>query len=80
MSETRTRFPRLDPGYGRAMGSEPILLDGMEVLFDETVGLYPVNLDAGEPTRGPEQEDDGPTDGRTDGEPNGKRRGNGRTR
>lgn len=42
----RTVFPVLPPGMERALESDPVLLDGMEVLFDERVALYPVTLRA----------------------------------
>lgn len=40
----RTDFPPFPSGYTRASGDAPIMLDGMEVLFDRTVGLAPVTL------------------------------------
>jgi hypothetical protein len=43
MSELRSDFPLLG-GYTRAAGDAPIMLEGMEVLFDRTVGLAPVTL------------------------------------
>jgi hypothetical protein len=46
MSAPRTLFPL---AAGDTPGAPPTLLDGMEVLFDRTVGLYPVEL---EPTPG----------------------------
>ena len=30
--------------YARALGDTPVMLDGMEVVFDKTVGLAPVTL------------------------------------
>ena len=44
MSSQRNDFPLFDGGYVRAAGDAPIMLDGMEVLFDRTVGLAPVTL------------------------------------
>ncbi|HEV8365502.1 MAG TPA: hypothetical protein VGQ52_18430 [Gemmatimonadaceae bacterium] len=40
----RSDFPRSLEGYTRSFGGAPIMLDGMEVLFDKTVGLAPVTL------------------------------------
>jgi hypothetical protein len=44
MTSQRTDFPLFDGGYAKALGDAPIMLDGMEVLFDRTVGLAPVTL------------------------------------
>lgn len=42
----RSDFPVFEAGYARASaaGEAPVMLDGMEVLFDKTVGLAPVML------------------------------------
>ncbi|MEW5918520.1 MAG: hypothetical protein AB1762_19110 [Gemmatimonadota bacterium] len=40
----RTDFPAFPSGYTRSLGEAPVMLDGMEVLFDKTVGLAPVTL------------------------------------
>ena len=40
-----TRFPDLASEFSGALADEPVLLDGMKVLFDRKVGLYPVNLE-----------------------------------
>lgn len=42
----RSDYPVFEAGYVRAQagGDAPIMLDGMEVLFDKTVGLAPVTL------------------------------------
>jgi hypothetical protein len=45
MNESPKRFPLLATGYDRTQQDTPIMLDGMEVLFERTVGLYPVTLD-----------------------------------
>jgi len=45
MTTPRTDFPVFAAGYTRAAGDAPIMLDGMEVLFDRTVGLAPVILE-----------------------------------
>jgi hypothetical protein len=52
---TRTDFPVFSAGYAKASGDAPVMLDGMEVLFDRTVGLAPVVLEpkAGRPVEGP---------------------------
>ena len=44
MTAPRTDFPVFSAGYARALGDAPVMLDGMEVLFDRTVGLAPVTL------------------------------------
>lgn len=44
MSMQRTDFPVFAGSFGTALGEAPIMLDGMEVLFDKTVGLAPVTL------------------------------------
>jgi hypothetical protein len=44
MTPPRSDFPVFANGYTRALGDAPIMLDGMEVLFDKTVGLYAVSL------------------------------------
>ena len=44
MTQQRTDFPTFPEGYTRSLGGAPIMLDGMEVLFDKTVGLAPVTL------------------------------------
>lgn len=55
MTMRRTDFPVFAAGYTHAAGAAPVMLDGMEVLFDKTVGLAPVSLEpkAGEPPEGP---------------------------
>jgi len=55
MTTRRTDFPVFAAGYSRAAGDAPLMLDGMEVLFDRTVGLAPVILEpkAGKPLDGP---------------------------
>ena len=40
----RNDFPVFSSGYSHAFGAAPVMLDGMEVLFDKTVGLAPVTL------------------------------------
>ena len=46
MTTFRTDYPVYEAGYTRALagGDAPIMLDGMEVLFDKTAGLAPVTL------------------------------------
>ncbi len=41
--EPQTMFPGVRP-RGRDAGGEPVMLEGMKVLFDDKVGLYPVTL------------------------------------
>jgi hypothetical protein len=40
----RNDFPLFQAGYSLAAGDAPVMLDGMEVLYDRTVGLAPVTL------------------------------------
>lgn len=44
MISQRNDFPLFDGAYAKAAGDAPVLLDGMEVVFDRTVGLAPVTL------------------------------------
>jgi hypothetical protein len=44
MTADRSDFPVFDAGYTRALGDTPVMLDGMEVVCDKTVGLAPVTL------------------------------------
>ena len=44
MTTPRSDFPVFSSGFSRTLGDAPVLLDGMEVLFDRTVGLAPVTL------------------------------------
>jgi hypothetical protein len=44
MNEERTDFPVFEAGFTRSESDTPVMLDGMEVLFDKTVGLAPVTL------------------------------------
>lgn len=43
--KTQNVFPALPAGFAFSLADEPVLLDGMKVLFDQRVGLYPVNLE-----------------------------------
>jgi hypothetical protein len=45
MSQTQNLFPRLPRALSGALSEEPVMLDGMKVLFDTKVGLYPVQLE-----------------------------------
>jgi hypothetical protein len=40
-----TLFPHKNRGFALAASDEPVLLNGMRVLFDEKVALYPVELE-----------------------------------
>lgn len=44
MRQRRSDFPVHEHDYALGMNEQPVLLDGMEVLFDKTVGLAPVAL------------------------------------
>lgn len=37
-------FPSLESGFNYALSDEPILLNGMKVIFDQPAPVYPVNL------------------------------------
>lgn len=41
----QTVFPILPAGLHRALEDAPVLLDGMEVVFDQRAALTPVTLD-----------------------------------
>jgi hypothetical protein len=41
----RTRFPHAAAGVAAALADEPVLLDGLRVVFDEKVALVPVTLE-----------------------------------
>jgi len=46
MKEYQFAFPmEVRPDLAPVLRQEPILLDGLRVLFDEKVGLYPVTLE-----------------------------------
>ena len=49
MRQRRSDFPVHEHAYELGAGEQPVLLDGMEVLFDKTVGLAPVALVPAEP-------------------------------
>jgi hypothetical protein len=42
----QTVFPILPAGLHRALEDAPVLLDGMEVVFDQRVALTPVALES----------------------------------
>lgn len=44
MSERHNVFPMARSGFAFGLEDAPVMLDGMKVLFDEKVGLYPVDL------------------------------------
>lgn len=41
---TQSIFPSHTFGFTYALSNEPVLLNGMKVIFDQPVGVYPVNL------------------------------------
>ena len=49
MMKEQSSFPQLQPGSPHALEEEPVLFDGMKVLFDDRVALYPVKLTKVEP-------------------------------
>lgn len=44
-------FPSLSPNFYTAFSDQPIFLNGMKVIFDQPVGVYPVNLESKEEAR-----------------------------
>jgi hypothetical protein len=48
---TANLFPHFASELNYALSSEPILLNGMKVIFDQPVGVYPVNLESKEDAR-----------------------------
>ena len=40
-----SEFPVFATAYQLAAGEAPVMLDGMEVLFDRTIGFYPVRIE-----------------------------------
>jgi hypothetical protein len=44
-------FPHFASGLNYALSNEPITLNGMKVIFDQSVGVYPVNLESKEEAR-----------------------------
>jgi hypothetical protein len=40
-----SEFPVFATAYQLAAGESPVMLDGMEVLFDRTIGFYPVRIE-----------------------------------
>jgi hypothetical protein len=45
MITRQTLFPHTKQGFARAASDTPVLLNGMRVLFDDKVALYPVELE-----------------------------------
>ena len=45
MITRQTEFPHTKQDFARAASDTPVLLNGMRVLFDEKVALYPVELE-----------------------------------
>jgi len=48
VTEPRTRFPSRPGDLAMTLSDDPVLIDGMKVLFDTKVTLYPVTLKPGE--------------------------------
>lgn len=51
LSTAYSIFPWAPSGLNYALANEPVLLNGMKVIFDQPVGLYPVNLESKEEAR-----------------------------
>ncbi len=41
----QTKFPYLESDMSAALEAEPVLLDGMKVVFDKKAGLTPVEVE-----------------------------------
>ena len=59
MTEPRTRFPSRPGDLTLTLSDEPVLIDGMKVLFDTKVALYPVTLKPGADPEGAERDERG---------------------
>ena len=44
MNQRQSEFPSHQSGLNYAFSDEPILLNGMKVIFDQPTSVYPVNL------------------------------------
>ncbi|HKP20594.1 MAG TPA: hypothetical protein VJT68_03700 [Thermoleophilaceae bacterium] len=64
MTEPRTRFPSRPGGLAMTLSDEPVLIDGMKVLFDTKVTLYPVTLKPGPDADDSERADERDSRGR----------------
>jgi hypothetical protein len=62
---TPTEFPDLSEGLALARGESPVFLNGMKVVFDRKVALYPVELEE----RGESEHGNGSPRGAPAGEP-----------
>ena len=56
-SERLTTFPSHAPGVATALADEPILIDGLRVLFDQKVALVPVTLERRDDEEGDDDAD-----------------------
>jgi hypothetical protein len=45
MTQRQTIFPAMEASVIRAFADQPVVLDGMNVVFDEKVGLYPARVE-----------------------------------
>ena len=45
MTQRQTIYPALEASVIRAFAEQPVVLDGMNVVFDEKVGLYPARVE-----------------------------------
>lgn len=62
MSERQTIYPSLEASVIRAFADQPVVLDGMNVVFDDKVGLYPARVElTEEPVDGARPPRDRPT-------------------
>jgi hypothetical protein len=44
LSQGQSLFPHIEEGFNYAFANAPVLLNGMKVIFDRSVPVYPVNL------------------------------------
>lgn len=59
MATYRALFPHRKYSFSHAASDEPVLLNGMRVIFDEKVVLYPVGLEP-DSSRAKPEEPNGP--------------------
>ena len=71
MATRQTLFPHIKRGFARAASEEQVLLNGMRVLFDEKVALYPVELEPDWRREKPEKSGDANGNGRNGSRRNG---------
>jgi hypothetical protein len=51
LSVTKSLFPHMQSSFTFSLSDKPVMLNGMKVIFDQPVGVYPVNLESKEEAR-----------------------------